>query len=200
MYNFPVAHLDIDLNKIYSLWKDKYQAEHLKKPQKNTVSVERSDLVVFNNESWIVGRGLKPVSAFFGVTGPNSCMNPHKDPSSDPEVIKSGFVSHPWALNIPLTCDVGSYMSWYRVKPGKITRLDGEKHSPYGNVRVPMANIEDLDTVATVCLDRPMLVSTSEWHAVVNNNDTTRLIFSLRFTPIMSLPEAAKIFSLPTSQ
>ena len=63
MYNFPVAHLDIDLHKIYSLWKDKYQAEHLKKPQKNTVSVERSDLSVFNNEPWLAGRGLKPASA-----------------------------------------------------------------------------------------------------------------------------------------
>jgi hypothetical protein len=199
MYNFPLAHLNIGLEKIYSLWKDKYIFEHQKRPRKNTVSVERNDLSIFNDEPWIIGRGLKPVSAFFGVTPPNSTMTPHKDPSSDPEIIKQGFTCHPWAVNIPLTCDVGSRMVWYRVKPGHITKLEGEGHSPYNNVRVPMSTFEDLDEVASICLDRPMLVNTAEWHAVINNNDTTRLIFSLRFDPVMTLPEAAKLFSSSAS-
>lgn len=199
MYNFPVAHINIDLNKIYSLWKDKYHAEHLKRPQKNTVSVERNDLSVFNDEPWVAGRGLKPVSAFFGITPAASTMTPHKDPSSDPEIIKRGFTCHPWALNVPLTCDVGSKMTWYRVKPGHVTRLEGEGHSPYNNVRVPMATFDDLVEVASVCLDRPMLVNTSEWHAVVNDNNTTRLIFSMRFDPVMTLPEAARLFSTSTA-
>ncbi len=199
MYNFPIAHLDIPLDKIHRLWKDKYLSKHLERPKKNTVSVERNDLAIFNDEPWIAGRGLRPVAAFFGVTGSNSSMTPHKDPSSDPEIINKGFPCHPWAVNIPLTCDVGSRMTWYRVKPGHVTRLEGEGHSPYNNVRVPMSTFDDLDEVASICLDRPMLVNTAEWHAVVNNTDTTRLIFSLRFDPVMTLPEAARLFSLPAS-
>jgi hypothetical protein len=195
MYHFSVAHLKMPLDKIQTLWLDHYYAEHLKKPKKNTVSVQRPHLAIFNDVPWIVGLKLQPISAFFGVTPPNSIMPPHRDPSSNPAVIEKGFDYHPWAMNIPLTCDMGSLMRWHRVKSGQKTRLDGAGHSPYNNVRVPMADEEDLVEMASVCLDRPMLVNTFEWHSVSNNTDQTRLIFSLRFDPIMTLPQAARVFT-----
>lgn len=194
MYYYPVSHINISIGKIHKLWKDTYFAEHLARPRKNTISVDRQHLTVFNDEDWISSLGLKPVSAFFGFTPPNSTMSPHRDPSSNPEIIKQGYDYHPWALNIPLTCDIGSKIIWHRVKTGSQTRLDGAGHSPYNNVRVPMADIVDLMEVASVCLDRPMLISTFEWHSVVNNTNEPRLVFSLRFNPIMSLEEAAKLF------
>jgi len=194
MHYYPVPHIDISIGKIYRLWKDIYFAEHLARPRKNTISVNRKHLAVFNDEAWVSSFGLTPVSAFFGFTPPNSIMPPHRDPSSNPDIIKQGFDYHPWALNIPLTCDVGSKIVWHRVKTGSQTQLEGASNSPYNNVRVPMADLSDLIEVASICLDRPMLISTFDWHSVVNTTSEPRLIFSLRFEPIMSLADAAKLF------
>ena len=195
MLYFPVPHINIPMGKIYSLWQNTYLSEHQARPRKNTVSVRKEDLKVFVDEPWIVGRALRPVSAFFGVTPARLIMNPHRDPSSDPAVVERGYDYHPWAINIPLTCDVGSRMCWHRVRPGSVSKLEGAGHSPYNNVRVPMADMEDLQEIGSVCLDRPMLVNTFEWHSVANDTDETRLIFSLRFEPIVSVPEAAALFS-----
>lgn len=194
MYNFSLAHLNISLDTIYHLWKDKYLNKHLENPNKLTISVDRNDLAVFNNEEWIAGRGLKPSSAFFSLTKPHSKMQPHKDPYSNEDVIRSGFMYCAWAVNIPLTCDIGSRMTWYRVKPGHITQLSGEALSPYNNLRIPMTTHDNLIEVASACLDRPMLVSTSNWHSVINDTDFPRLIFSIRFLPIISISLAAKFF------
>ena len=195
MYHFFVTHLRMPMLKIHRLWHERYLAEHLARPKKNTVSVKREDLAVFDEVPWIKDNNLKPISAFFGVTPPRSIMPPHRDPSSDPRVVEKGFIYHPWALNIPLTCDIGSRMLWHRVRPGAITRLEGEGHSPYNNVRVPLADPKDLVEMASVCLDRPALVNTFEWHSVANDTDETRLIFSMRFDPLMTLPQAASLFS-----
>ena len=195
MYYYPVAHINISISKIYRLWQDTYFAEHQLRPRKNTISVAKQDLSVFNDEPWLASLGLTPVSGFFGVTPANSVMSPHRDPSSNPAVIAKGFDYHPWALNFPLTCDVGSEICWHRVKPGSQTRLDGAGHSPYNNVKVPMANIEDLEQVASVCLDRPLIINTFEWHSVSNRTNETRLIFTMRFEPIVSIQDAVALFT-----
>jgi hypothetical protein len=193
MYHHSVAHLDISLDKIFQLWQS-YRSEHLAKPLKNTVSVKIEDLEIFNDEPWISSTILHPATAFFGITPPNSKMPPHRDPSNHPEVIKLGYDYHPWALNIPLTTDLGSRMVWHRAKTGSQTKLNSASHSPYNNVRVPMADLEDLYEVASVTLDRPMLVNTFEWHSVTNETDQTRLIFSMRFDKPTSMREASLIF------
>jgi hypothetical protein len=195
MYYFPITHLKMPLEEIYNLWQTTYLDEHKSRPSKNTVSVRRHDLAVFEDIEWVQRKGLKPISAFFSVTPPRSHIPPHKDPSSNPEVIKSGYVMHPCALNIPLVQDLGTKICWHKVKTGHVTKLEGAENSPYNNVRVPMAEMDDLIEVASVCLDRPMLINTSEWHSVENNTDSVRLAFSLRFDPVAGLPEIIRVFA-----
>lgn len=195
MYYFPITHLPMPMEEIYNLWQTTYLSEHQARPSKNTVSVRRNDLAVFEEIEWVQRKGLKPVSAFFSVTPPRSTIAVHKDPSSNPEVIAQGYVCHPCALNIPLAQDLGTKICWHKVKTGHMTTMSGAEHSPYNNVKVPMAKMEDLIEVASVCLDRPMLINTSEWHSVENNTDRTRLAFSLRFDPVVGLPEIIRIFA-----
>jgi hypothetical protein len=124
-------------------------------------------------------------------------MAPHRDPVRNARLVELGVDYHPWAINIPLTCDEGSRMLWHKVKSGSQTKIGGPQHSPYKNVQIPMADTEDLIEVASVCLDRPMLVNTFEWHSVHNDTNYTRLVFSLRFKPISMLAAATKLFLPP---
>ena len=106
----------------------------------------------------------------FYLTPAHNFLIPHADGTSN--------YRSPIGLNIPISGYQNTTMDWYSCPE------DNFRDGNYGFNKTPASKVIDptkLVKIDSTVIDRPTFVRTDVVHGIINNNNTRRLVLSLRF-------------------